>query len=117
MREALEARLVAVKDAGPAEPVEPDVDLERRVETLEGEVGEVREAVEEMVDRLTQLERMAHARSAEAVDVENWTPPLREHDRPDAGVVTLEPEPDEMFRLWSCCGVGCRVARTEEGRR
>ena len=82
-------------------------ELERRVESAEEEVGALRETVDAQAKRLGELERrLAKLEEAQAeagepestvVDMDSaaWTPPKRAYGLPDAGVVTLEAQPDE----------------------
>lgn len=82
--------------------------LDRRVEVLEEESQTLREAVEAQAEQLAQLERRVGApeegeRQRRKVDavcdgddrLREWRPPGREYGLPDAGVVTLEEQPDE----------------------
>ena len=82
--------------------------LRQRVAALEQENCSLREIIEAQVEQLAEWER----RSGEVVDEERqrgeadvvdggdgqrqwWRPPGRDHGLPDAGVVTLEEQPDE----------------------
>ena len=114
----------AEKGAGDVPP-DADVDaLRQRVSELEGENAELRELadgqarqLEELTRRLVELEdREQSGSAAGVVDVEadadddgassrergagaglDWQPPRRRPGMPDAGVVTLEEQPDEAF--------------------
>ena len=82
--------------------------LEQRVAALEQENGALQEVIEAQAKQLGELERLFGALEeeerrrgeAEAVSGDDgrpqeWRPPEREHGLPDAGVVTLEEQPDE----------------------
>ena len=82
--------------------------LERRVVALEKENRALREAIEAQAQQLTELERRVEGpeeeerqrNEADASQVDygqrtEWRPPRRDHGLPDAGVVTLEEQPDE----------------------
>ena len=82
--------------------------LERRVVALEKENRALREAIEAQAEQLAQLERQIGAQEEEerqrdgndafGVDdgcQQQWRPPRRGHGLPDAGVITLEEQPDE----------------------
>ena len=84
------------------------VALEHRVAALEEERRELREVIEAQAKQSEELERRVcaleererHQSEADEVGVDEgrrqeWRPPPREHGLPDAGVVTLEPQPDE----------------------
>ncbi len=92
-------------DEGASDIAERVVSLERRVAALE---EELREVIEAQTERSTRLERQAGApedeerqqTEADASEAgcgqsEEWSPPSRYHGIPDAGVVTLEEQPDE----------------------
>ena len=84
-------------------PVRP----EDRIEAVEEAMSVVREAMEsqasrleELEGRLSQLERYGGGRgtrddAGQEGEVADWTPPKRAYGLPDAGVVTLETQPDE----------------------
>ena len=115
MRRALEE----YRDADGGDGDEPDdesagdiaeqvVSLEQRVVALEEERRALRETVEAQAEQLAQLERQVSALEnkrrqrdkADAVGDDDdqcrgWRPPPRDHGLPDAGVVTLEEQPDE----------------------
>ena len=111
MRKALEE----FRDAGEASGTEVDGDgaadevetLRQRVAELKKEARRLRGLVEtqagqleEFGRRVTQLVREAQQRgeSEPAVGEDQlsvWRPPRRDHGLPDAGVVTLEEQPDE----------------------
>ena len=82
--------------------------LEKRVEALEEENSILRETIEAQALQMEELERQLGAvkgeerRGGEADPVgiddgqrQEWRPPRRGHGLPDAGVVTLEEQPDE----------------------
>ena len=82
--------------------------LEERVEALEEGHGDLVETVETQAKQLSELERRVDGAEDEErretdADASNddggqgteWRPPRREHGFPDAGVVTLEEQPDE----------------------
>ncbi len=104
--------------SGPAES--PDLDGSRgsdgraqtvaqQMETLAGEVGHLGEMVEaqggqlqELGRRVAGLEDVARERTAGNVGLAvdegvagEWRPPEREQGLPDAGLVTVDPQPDE----------------------
>ena len=112
MRRALEEYRDTVVDGGDepddesaSDIAEQVVSLEHRVAALEEERREVIEAQakqsEELERRVRALEEgERHQSEADEVGVDEgrrqeWRPPPREHGLPDAGVVTLEPQPDE----------------------
>ena len=81
---------------------------EERTAALEQENRELRETVEAQAEELEALRRQVEELEkraqppgeADAVDGEqaqrgNWRPPRRGHGMPDAGVVTLQEQPDE----------------------
>ena len=90
------------------------VALEERVSALEEAHGDLVETVEAWAKRLTALERsvggpedVAEEDKRERGKPESvgdgdgqrkeWRPPRRDHGLPDAGVVTLEEQPDEEY--------------------
>ena len=86
------------------------VALEERVAALEEERRELREVIEAQAQQLTELGRKVEGLEdeeqqpckADAVgDADGrrreWRPPRRDHRLPDAGVVTLEEQPDEEY--------------------
>lgn len=115
MRKALEA----YRDATTADGDDLDGDdagdisdklaaLEERVTALEKENRALRETVEAQAEQLAQLERQggapgdeerrqveADAPQGDCGRSKEWRPPRRDHGMPDAGVVTLEKQPDE----------------------
>ena len=121
-------------------PVRP----EDRIEAVEEAMSEVREALEsqasrleELEGRLSQVERDSKGRETrddadQDEEVADWTPPKRAYGLPDAGVVTLEAQPDEDHAFGPAAGlvtewrslmtggveVGSRIerARAEERR-
>ena len=110
MRRALEEyRDAADGDGDDAGDIAEEVgSLERRVVALEKENRALRETIEAQAEQLAQLERQIGAQEEEerqrdgndafGVDdgwQQQWRPPRREHGLPDAGVVTLEEQPDE----------------------
>ena len=87
---------------------EEEVALEERVAALEKENRALKETVEAQAEQLAQLERQDVALKdeerqpgkADSVGddddgLQGWRPPRRDHGMPDAGVVTLEEQPDE----------------------
>ena len=103
-------------EAGDGEPEVVDGDGEaggdaesvgERVAALEAENRELRETAEAHAEQLEELgrrvarleERAQQGGDAETVGVDEqqsaWRPPRRGHGMPDAGVVTLEQQPDE----------------------
>ena len=114
MRRALEL----YRDAAAADGEEPGGDevgdiveklaaLEERVTALEEERRGLREVVEAQAKQLAQWERQGGAREDEerqpdkpgpggdCAGLQRWRPPGRNHGMPDAGVVTLDEQPDE----------------------
>ena len=115
MRQALEE----FRDAGAAESMAGGVEgddiaegeiefLEQRVAALEQENSALREIIEAQAEQLAEWERRSGAvvdekrqrGEADVVDGsegqrKGWWPPGRDHGLPDAGVVTLEEQPDE----------------------
>ena len=100
-----------VVDGDPANDTESE-SMEQRVEALEEENRGLLELVEDQARQLDELgSRVAalegsgqHADDTEAVDAgddqgndlgPDWRPPRRRHGMPDAGVVTVEVQPDE----------------------
>ena len=84
------------------------VALEERVMALEEAHSALVETIEARAKQLTELERKVEGREdeerqpckADAVGHEDdrlqqWRPPQRDHGLPDAGIVTLEEQPDE----------------------
>ena len=82
--------------------------LERRVVALEKENRALREAIEAQAKQLAELERrvegLEEERQRDGNDAfgvddgwqQQWRPPRRGHGLPDAGVVTLDEQPDEQ---------------------
>ena len=115
MRRALEEYRDAVVDGGDepddesaSDIAEQVVSLEHRVAALEEERRELREVIEAQAKQSEELERRVraleegerHQSEADEVGVDEgrrqeWRPPRRDHGLPDAGVVTLEEQPDE----------------------
>ena len=107
-RDAGEASGTEVDDDGAADEVET---LRQRVAELEEEARGLRGLVEtqagqleELGRRVAQLVREAQqSGESEPVAGDNqpsvWRPPRRGHGLPDAGVVTLEEQPDEAHAL------------------
>ena len=104
-----------VVDGDPANDMDSE-SLERRVAVLENENRGLRELVEEQTGQLEELARRVaalegtrqqgdNAESVDAGDVhgddqgndfgQDWRPPRRRPGMPDAGVVTLDEQPDE----------------------
>ena len=106
MRRAL-GEMVKAGVAAPGQTEERVEALERRVARVEEEVEALRETVEAHAKRLGELEdRLAElgesgteaGKPGAGVGEEDssaWTPPKRAYGLPDAGVVTLEEQPDE----------------------
>jgi len=137
MRRALEGYRGAAVDGGD----EPDdesagdiaeqvVSLERRVAALEKENRALGATIEAQAEQLAQLERQVSALEegkrqrdeADAVGDDDdqcrgWRPPPRVHGLPDAGVVTLEEQPDEerAFGPAASLVVEWRGLRTADG--
>ena len=114
MRKALEDYRDATVDGGDEQGdaaggiAEQVVVLEEQMKTLEAENQALREAIETQAKRLAELERDVEGTEEEdgwgdedgAVGddddrLQPWRPPQRDHGLPDAGVVTLEEQPDE----------------------
>ena len=116
MRRALEE----YRDSAEGSSDEPDgnsagdisekvVALEEQVRALEAENQALRETIETQAKQLAELERGVEGPEkgerqrdeADAVGddddgvLQQWRPPRRDHGLPDAGVVTLEEQPDE----------------------
>ena len=120
-------------------PVRP----EDRIEAVEKAMSDVREALEsqasrfeELEGRLSQLERDGKGggtkdEPGQDGEVADWTPPKRAYGLPDAGVVTLETQPDEDHAFGPAAGlvaewrrlmtggtqVGSRIERTRAEER
>ena len=116
MRRALEEYRDATIDGGDDQDddtgdiAEKVATLEERVAALEEAHGTLVKAVEAQAKHLTELERRVEGEGSEAEEwqqgkadandddddgPQQWRPPRREHGLPDAGVVTLEEQPDE----------------------
>ena len=83
---ALKARVMALEEAHGA-----------LVETIEAQAKQLTE-LERRVEELEEGERQGTEANAFGVDDDQrreWRPPRRDHGLPDAGVVTLEEQPDE----------------------
>ena len=106
MRSALEKYRDASVDGG--DSAERVAHLEEQVTALEEENRVLRETIDTQAKQLAELERIAAEPGEEvrdepeADDSEHddgqetrWRPPRRGHGLPDAGVVTLEEQPDE----------------------
>ena len=115
MRKALER----YRDAAAADGDDPASDdvgdiaeklaaLEERVTAVEEENRALKETVEAQAEQLAQWESQggapedeegrrveADASQADCGQSKEWRPPRRHHGMPDAGVVTLEEQPDE----------------------
>ena len=102
-----------------------DETLELRAPALERENRDLRETVQAQAEELEALrrqvseleEREPSSGGHDTVDEgqgqpEKWRPPRRGHGLPDAGVVTLEEQPDEATRLRTGSAPGGRVAET-----
>ena len=100
----------APEPAGSAEPAgagETTETYEQRVGALVAEVGQLRETVqaqagqlEELGRRVMELEEAGSQQEEEEAgpaerSMGEWRPPRRAHGQPDAGMVTLERQPDE----------------------
>ena len=106
MRRAL-GEVVKAGGARPGETEERVEELGRRVGAVEEEVGALNETVEAQAKQLEYLERRLEKleeSGSEAAEPETgvgeedssaWTPPKRAYGLPDAGVVTMEAQPDE----------------------
>ena len=89
----------------------------QQMETLAGEVGHLTEMVEaqggqlqELGLRVAGLEDVARERTAGNVGPDEglageWRPPEREQGLPDAGVVTVDPQPDEEHAFGPAAGL------------
>ena len=111
MRRAL-GEMAKAGVAAPGRTEERVEALERRVASVEEEVNGLCETVKaqakrlgELEARLTKLEesRMGAGEPESSVREEDssaWTPPKRAYGLPDAGVVTLEEQPDEEDRRY-----------------
>ena len=108
--------------------------LEQRVAAQADENRELRELVEgqarqleELTNRVAELEGTGEqGGSVEAVDVaddrqidpgKEWRPPQRGPGMPDAGVVTLEEQPDEEHAFGPAAPLVAEWRRVEEGVR
>ena len=123
-------RAVQEFEAGLEPPESPDLEGSRgsggraqtvaqQMKTLAGEVGHLAEMVEaqggqlqELGRRVAGLEDVARERTAgnvgPAVDEDvagEWRPPEREQGLPDAGVVMVEPQPDEEHAFGPAAGL------------
>ena len=136
MRRALEEYREATVDDG-AQPVGDDardiaevvVSLGQRVVALEEENRALREVLEAQAERLEELERQVVALDegerqrgeADAVGDgygrrREWRPPRRGHGLPDAGVVTLEEQPDEEYAFGSAAPLVAEWRSLRTGR-
>ena len=126
----------AGETTGSAELGETTRTAEQRVDALVAEVGQLEETVqsqagqlEEMGRRVAELEEAASQgaeseRNAGPATDETaprvWQPPKRAHELPDAGVVTLERQPDEEHAFGPAAGLVAewrelRTGGTERG--
>jgi len=129
-----------MKAGGVTTPTQLDERVEalgRRVVSVEEEVGELREAMETRAKHLGELERRLEKLESgaesgepemsvgEEEDSSSWTPPKRAYGLPDAGVVTLEEQPDEehafgpaaeMVAEWRLLRAGASESRSWVGR-
>ena len=99
------------------EPGETTEGHEQSIESLVAEVRQLRERVESQAGQLEEMGRrvaeLEEARGGpesepglaiEAGAGETWRPPKRAHGMPDAGVVTLEVQPDEEHAFGPAAG-------------
>ena len=89
----------------------------QQMETLAWEVAHLGEMVEaqggqlqELGRRVAGLEDVARGRTAGDVEpdeggLNEWCPPEREQEMPDAGLVTVEPQPDEEHAFGPAAGL------------
>ncbi len=139
MRRALEEYRGTAVDGGdePDDESAGDVadrveSLEQRVAALEEERRELREVIETRAEQSEELERRVraleegerHQSEADGVGADEgrrqeWRPPPRGHGLPDAGVVTLEEQPDEerafgpaapLVVEWRSLRTGCEAS-------
>ena len=129
MRRAL-GEMVKSGVAAPGQTEEPVGALERRVVSVEEEVEGLRETVEAQVKRLGELEgRLAEMEESGnkagepdsdvgEKDSSEWAPPKRAYGLPDAGVVTMEEQPDEGHAFGPAAELVAewRVLRTREAK-
>ena len=115
-------------EAGPGPAESPGLDgargsggraqtVARQMETLAWEVAHLGEMVEaqgvqlqELGRRVEGLEDVARERTAGDVEPDEggageWRPPEREQGMPDAGLVTVEPQPDEEHAFGPAAGL------------
>ena len=115
-------------EAGPGPAESPELDGSResdgraqtvaqQMETLAGEVAHLAEMVEaqggqlqELGRRVAGLEDIVRGRTAGDVEPDEgeageWRPPEREQGMPDAGLVTVEPQPDEEHAFGPAAGL------------
>ena len=115
-------------EAGPGPAESPGLDgsrgsggraqtVARQMETLAWEVAHLGEMVEaqgvqlqELGRRVAGLEEVARGRTAADVEPDEgeageWRPPQREQGLPDAGLVTVEPQPDEEHAFGPAAGL------------
>ena len=108
MRRALEQYRDAVTADGDDPDGDDDGEVSEKLAALEEEKRALRETVEAQGERMAQLEPQggapeheerqqveADASQADCGQSKEWRPPRRDHGMPDAGVVTLEEQPDE----------------------
>ncbi len=125
MRKALEQYRDAHSDGG--DSAEKVASLEQQVKALEEENRVLRETIETQATQLAEIERSVEepgeedrqepeADAPEDDDGQGtqWQPPRRGHGFPDAGVVTLEEQPDEGYAFGPAAQLvaGWRVLRT-----
>ena len=142
MRKALEQ----YRDSATADGVDPASDdvgdivdklaaLEERVTALEKENRALTETVEAQAEQLAQWEPQdappedeegqqveADASQADFGESKEWRPPRRDHGMPDAGVVTLEEQPDEKHAFGPAAPLvaewrGLRTGNDTKGNR
>ena len=134
MRRALEEfhEQEAVDDGG-AEVGDDDAadeagTLRQRVAALEQENSSLRETIEAQAEQLAEWERRFGAvveeerqrGEADVVDGgdvqrQGWRPPGRDHGLPDAGVVTLEEQPDEKHAFGPAAPLVAELRRLRTG--
>ena len=133
MRRALEQYRDAHSDGG--DSAEKVASLEQQVNALEEENRVLRETIETQATQLAEFERSVEEPGeedrqepeADAPEDDDrhgthWQPPRRGHGLPDAGVVTLEEQPDEGHAFGSAAAMvaewrGLRTGSEASGGR